>query len=76
MTTPTQQETLKLLSEILTLSPQIRIGQLIAWMGELGSVEYQRSLWDLEDEELCCLLQSHRDQIQKRLSQPLMSHVS
>ena len=66
MTQTTRQQALELLSELATLAPEVRLGQLMAHIGFLGEDQVERSLWDVEDEELLTVLQRHRDELLAR----------
>jgi hypothetical protein len=60
MKTPVQQDLIAALSDVLDLNPDIRLGQLIAFMGDLGQLEFEYHLGDLEDEQLLTVLERHR----------------
>ena len=66
MTTGTKREIPELLVEIATLSPEIRIGQLLAQIGFLGEDQTGRSLWEIEDEQLLTVLHQHRLELADR----------
>lgn len=63
MMTPTRRETLVLLAELCELSPDVRLGQLLAHLGFLGEDQTGRSLWDIDDEQLLAVLQHHRREL-------------
>jgi hypothetical protein len=44
---PTRQEMLAVLVELCELSPEVRIGQLLAHLGFLGEDQTGRSPWDM-----------------------------
>lgn len=66
MTTPTQTESLSVLAEVLDLSPDVRLGQLLAHLGFLGEDQTGRSLWDIDDEQLLAVLYHHREELASR----------
>jgi hypothetical protein len=74
--TDSQREALTVLAEVLALSPEdIRIGQVMAWLGYRGEGEVGRSLWDIEDDELLKLLCQHREELRARLEDPASGAV-
>ncbi len=66
MMTPIQAEALELLTELCELSPNVRLGQLLAQMGFLGEDQTGRTLWDIEDEQLLSVLDHHRAELLER----------
>jgi hypothetical protein len=70
MTTPTQTEALGVLSELCSLAPDIRFGQMLAHIGFLGQDQTGRSLWDIEDEQLLAVLYHHRAELVARMEHP------
>lgn len=64
--TATQRQALALLTELVELAPDIRLGQLLAHLGFLGEDECGRTLWDVEDEELVAVLERHRGELRGR----------
>jgi hypothetical protein len=71
----TQREALAVLAELCELSPDVRLGQLLAHLGFLGEDQTGRSLWDIEDEQLLAVIYHHRAELASRQadspSQPL-----
>ena len=71
----TQREALAVLAELCELSPDVRLGQLMAHLGFLGEDQTGRSLWDIDDEQLLAVLYHHRGELVERLrpapAQPL-----
>jgi hypothetical protein len=63
MIPPTTAEALSLLGELCELSPDVRIGQLLAHLGFLGEDQTGRSLWDINDEQLLAVLERHRAEL-------------
>jgi len=63
MTSDLRREVLAMLAETAALAPEIRLGQLMAHLGFLGEDELDRSLWDMEDEQLLAILQRHRSEL-------------
>ena len=66
MTANTQRELLSLLTEVWALSPDVRLGQLMAHLGFLGEDQTGRTLWDIDDEELLSVLTQHRGELLAR----------
>ena len=60
MKTDTQRDVLAVLSDVLDLWPNMRVGQLIALVGDFGQMEFQYHLADLEDEQLLTVLERQR----------------
>jgi hypothetical protein len=50
MISATQREAFAVLAEVCALSPDVRLGQLLAHLGFLGEDQTGRSLWDIDDE--------------------------
>ena len=74
MISTTQHEALTLLTELCELSPEIRLGQLLAHLGFLGEDQTGRSLGDIDDEELLAVLYHHRAELVGRQSgEPIQS---
>jgi hypothetical protein len=66
MTSPTQAEALAVLAEVCELSPDVRLGQLLAHLGFLGENQTGRGLWDIDDEQLLAVLYHHRAELVAR----------
>ena len=66
MTTDVRRESLAVLAELAALAPEVRLGQLMAHLGFLGEDQVERSLWDIEDEELLAVLHRHRSELLAR----------
>jgi hypothetical protein len=61
MITPVQREVLQGLEKLLELSsPDIRIGQLVAWLGDLSEDMGGRGIWDIDDEDLLPVIERFR----------------
>lgn len=52
MIEPTRQEILSRLVHISELAPELRFGQLIANLSFIAAGPWDKSLWDLEDDQL------------------------
>ena len=63
MISPTQREAISLLTELCELSPDIRLGQLLAHLGFLGEDQTGRALGDIDDEQLLAILYHHRAEL-------------
>lgn len=66
MITPTQAEALAVLSELCAMSPDVRLGQMLAHLGFLGEDQTGRTLWDIDDEQLLAVLYHHRGELVAR----------
>jgi hypothetical protein len=64
----TQQEAISLLTELCALSSDVRLGQLMAHLGFLGEDETNRTLWDIDDEQLLAIMYRHRSELMARTS--------
>jgi hypothetical protein len=73
MTSETQREALAVLAEVCELSPDVRLGQLLAHLGFLGEDQTGRGLADLDDEQLLTILYHHRAELIARQSEPSVS---
>lgn len=62
-----QREALAVLTEVWSLSPDVRLGQLMAHLGFLGEAHIGKSLGYIEDEELLAVLDRHRAELKARL---------
>ena len=69
MISTTQREAINVLSELCELSPDIRLGQLLAHLGFLGEDQTTRSLGDIDDEQLLAVLYHHRAELVGRQSE-------
>ena len=67
MTSDLQREALAVLTEVWTLSPDVRLGQLLAHLGFLGEVHLGKGLGDIDDDELIAVLYRHRAELVARL---------
>jgi hypothetical protein len=56
-----------MLTELLALSPEIRLGQLFAHLGFLGEAHLGRGLGYIEDEELIAVMNRHKAELVARL---------
>jgi hypothetical protein len=69
MITPLQREVLRGLETLLELSsPDIRLGQLVAWLGELSQDMGGRGIWEVEDAELLPVIERFRQDLSRRHS--------
>jgi len=62
-----RREVLQVLAEIWDLSPDIRLGQLMAHLDFLGETHIGKRLGYIEDDELIAVLYRHRAELQARL---------
>ena len=61
-----QREALAVLAEAWALSPDVRLGQLMAHLGFLGEVHVGKGLGYIEDDELIAVLYRHRAELTAR----------
>jgi hypothetical protein len=62
-----QREALAVLAEVWALSPDVRLGQLMAHLGFLGKVHVGKGLGYIEDDELIAVLYRHRAELKARV---------
>jgi hypothetical protein len=65
--TEMQREALAVLAEVWELSPDVRLGQLMAHLEFLGEAHLGKGLGDIEDDELIAVLYRHRTELRARL---------
>lgn len=66
MTSETQREALTVLADVWALSPDVRLGQLMAHLGFLGETHLGRGLGYIDDDELLSVLYRHRTELLAR----------
>jgi hypothetical protein len=66
MTPDTRREALAALAEVWALSPEVRLGQLMAHLGFLGECHLGRGLGYIDDDELVSVLHRHRAELLAR----------
>jgi hypothetical protein len=66
MTLNARQEALEVLTKLAALAPEVRLGQLMAHLGFLGEDQLERSLWDIDDDELLAVLHRHHAELLAR----------
>jgi hypothetical protein len=66
MTSDLQREALAVLAEVWALSPDVRLGQLMAHLGFLGEAHLDRGLGYIDDDELLSILYRHREELLAR----------
>jgi hypothetical protein len=64
--TEAQREALAVLAEVWSLSPDVRLGQLLAHLGFLGEAHVGKGLGYIEDDELIAILYRHRAELKAR----------
>src|SRR5207237_4777475 len=62
-----QREALRVLAEVWSLAPDVRLGQLMAHLGFLGEIHVGKGLGYIEDDELIAILYRHRAELRARL---------
>ena len=70
MTTDLQREAMAVLAEVWSLSPDVRLGQLLAHLGFLGEAHLGRGLGYIDDDELVSILYRHRAELLARSQTP------
>jgi hypothetical protein len=63
MSANVRQDALALFAELAELAPDVRLGQLMAHLGFLSEDQHNRSIWDIEDDELLAVLHRHRSEL-------------
>jgi hypothetical protein len=66
MTPDLHREAIAALAEVWSLSPDVRLGQLLAHLGFLGEAYLGRGLGYIEDDELLAVLYRHRAELVAR----------
>ena len=64
--TPVRQEAIRLLTEICELSPEVRLGQIVANLSYMARGLTTESVWDMEDNELLEAARKHLEQLRSR----------
>ena len=67
MTPAIHREALSVLAEVWSLSPDVRLGQLLAHLGFMGEAHVGRGLGYIEDDELVAIMYRHREELRSRL---------
>lgn len=67
MTSDLQREMLAVLAEVWSLSPDVRLGQLLAHLGFLGEAHLGKGLGYIEDDELVAIIYRHKAELVARL---------
>jgi hypothetical protein len=68
--TDMQREALAVLAEVWSISPDVRLGQLMAHLGFLGEIHLGKGLGYIEDDEFVAVLYRHRTELRARLEGP------
>jgi hypothetical protein len=66
MTSDLQREAVAVLAEVWALSPDVRLGQLMAHLAFLGEAHLGRGLGYIDDDELLSILYRHRAELVAR----------
>ena len=61
-----QEEIMAKLAALCELSPDVRVGQLMAHLGFLAEDMFGRGLWDVDDEQLLAVIERHRQELAAR----------
>jgi hypothetical protein len=65
--TDVQREALAALAEVWSLSPDVRLGQLMAHLDFLSEAHLGKGLGYIEDDEIIAVLYRHRAELKARL---------
>jgi hypothetical protein len=65
--TDLHREALAVLTDVWTLSPDVRLGQLMAHLGFLAEAHLGKGLGYIEDDELIAVMYRHRAELRARL---------
>lgn len=68
--TDTHREALAALAEVWALSPDVRLGQLMAHLDFLSETHVGKGLGYIDDDELIAVLYRHRAELKARLQGP------
>ncbi len=60
-------DALAVLAEVWAMSPDVRLGQLMANLGFLGEIHAGKGLGYIEDDELIAILYRHRAELRSRM---------
>lgn len=63
-----QHTILQKLGALCELSPDVRLGQLVAHLAFLAEDTCERTLWDIEDEDLLRVIERHHAELSRRQS--------
>jgi hypothetical protein len=63
MMKPIQNEVVHGLATLLDLAPTMRVGQLVAFLGDLAEDMGYRRLGDIDDEDLLTVIERHRGEL-------------
>jgi hypothetical protein len=63
-----QNEILRKFASICELSPDLRVGQIMTHLGFLAEDMFDRSLADVDDDQLLRVLERHENELSRRSS--------
>jgi hypothetical protein len=67
MITPLQRDIFRGLETLLELSPpDMRIGQLVGWLGDLAEAHGKQGLGNIDDEDFLAVIESFRQDLAAR----------
>lgn len=66
MITNNRRDVLRILEQLSDLSPEVRMGQLIANLSYLARGPSVESIWDMEDDELLAAATKHLENLRAR----------
>jgi hypothetical protein len=76
MSSEVRSEALTLLGEVWEMSPDVRLGQLMAHLGFLGENHFGHGLGSIDDDELMAMLQRHKAELEARSHSAPLQAVS
>jgi hypothetical protein len=68
MTTDVRKEALAALVQLSDLAPELRIGQLVAHLGEMSEAYGGHGLGDVEDDQLLEVIRRHYQELSRALN--------
>lgn len=66
MNSEIRQRAIELVGEIWSMSPDVRLGQLLAHLGFLSEVHGGRTLSEIDDDELMAVMERHKAELELR----------
>jgi hypothetical protein len=69
MKSDARKEALAALVELSALAPELRIGQLVAHLGEMSEDDGGHGLGDIEDDQLLEVIRRHHQELSQALKQ-------
>ena len=67
-----RHQAIALLTEVWDLSADTRLGQLSSHLGFLGETYVGHGLAEIDDEDLIAMMQRHREELLRRIADPVV----